>query len=179
VVRIFLQANNSERSAMTDEATLTRSLDQEGSMNASKTHFQATQAAPAVGALVTRRPVILVAATAAPLLVWLVARVGFGLDVRSPTFNGQHFEIGPVLVLLTALVPCLLGWGFLVFLERMATRARVIWIAVALIGLALSLSMPLSGMGPSVGDRIALVLMHLSVGVVLIPGLARTVRSRA
>ncbi len=46
---------------------------------------------------------------------------------------------------------------------------------VALIGLALSLSMPLSGTGASAGDRIALILMHLTVGAVLIPGLARTV----
>jgi hypothetical protein len=121
---------------------------------------------------------IVVAATTAPLLVWLVARVGFGLDIRSPTFNGQHFEIGPLLVLLTALVPCLLGWGVLTILERIVARARVFWIVVALTGLVLSLGMPLSGTGASVGDRITLVLMHLSVGTILIPGLARTARMR-
>jgi hypothetical protein len=122
--------------------------------------------------------VIIVAATMAPLFIWLVARVGFGLDVRSPTFDGQHFEIGPLIVLLTALVPCLLGWGFLAMLERITTRARVVWIVVALVGLVLSLGMPLSGTGASVGDRITLVLMHLSVGTILIPGLARTARMR-
>ncbi len=34
----------------------------------------------------------------------LVARVGFGLDVRSPTFSGQRFEIGPLPVLVSAAV---------------------------------------------------------------------------
>jgi hypothetical protein len=122
---------------------------------------------------------IIIAATMAPLLVWLVARVGFGLDVRSPTFNGQHFEIGPLVVLLTALVPCLLAWGCLAILERITARPRLIWVVVALIGLVLSLGMPLSGTGASLGDRITLVFMHLSVGATLIPGLARTARSRA
>jgi hypothetical protein len=118
-----------------------------------------------------------VAATLVPLLVWLVARVGFGLDVHSPTFSGQHFEIGPVLVFVTALVPCLVGWGSMAVLERATTRGRLIWVTVALIGVMLSLGMPLSGSGASTGDRIALVLMHLAVGAVLIPGLAHTIRS--
>jgi hypothetical protein len=143
-------------------------------MNAS--HSQLTTAPP-IEVLRIRRPLIVAGATLAPLLVWLVARLGFGLAVRSPTFNGQHFEIGPLLVLLTALVPCLLGWGGVVMLEHTTARARVIWIAVALIGLALSLGMPLSGTGASAGDRSALVLMHLSVGAVLIPGLANSIRS--
>jgi hypothetical protein len=30
----------------------------------------------------------------------------------------------------------------------------------------------------TVGDRVALILMHLSIGAALIPGLANTVRSR-
>jgi hypothetical protein len=147
-------------------------------MNASNAQLHTTPAAPTVGTLGTRRPVIIVAATMAPLFIWLVARVGFGLDVRSPTLNGQHFEIGPLVVLLTALVPSLLGWGLLAILERITTYARLIWIVVALTGLMLSLDMPLSGTGASVGDRITLVLMHLSVGTILIPGLARTARMR-
>lgn len=145
-------------------------------MNASNSQLYIAPSAPTKPFTRTSRPVVLIAAILAPLLVWLVAWIGFGLDVRSPTFNGRHFEIGPLLVLLTALVPCLLGWGFLAILERITSRARVIWVLFALIGLVLSLGMPLSGTGASPGDRITLVLMHLSVGAVLISGLAATIR---
>jgi hypothetical protein len=146
-------------------------------MNASNSQLNTASSAPTIEVLRIRRALIVAGATLVPLLVWLVARVGFGLDVRSPTFNGQHFEIGPLLVLLTAMAPCLLGWGVVAILERTTARARVIWIAVALIGLVLSLGMPLSGTGASAGDRMTLVLMHLSVGAVLIPGLANSIRS--
>src|ERR1051326_4007876 len=104
-------------------------------MNASNSQLNTAPSAPTIEVLRIRRPMIVAGATLAPLLVWLVARLGFGLAVRSPTFNGQHFEIGPLLVLLTALVPCLLGWGVVAMLERTTARARVMWIAVALIGL--------------------------------------------
>jgi hypothetical protein len=125
----------------------------------------------------TRLGIVLLAALA-PLLVWLVARIGFGLDVRSPTYDGQHFEIGPIQVLITALVPALLGWGLLALLEGVTVHARLVWILVALTGLILSLSGPLSGTSISTGGRMTLILMHLAVGVVLIPGLASTVRRR-
>jgi len=124
------------------------------------------------------RLMIVAAAILAALIVWLVARVGFGLDVRSPTFSGQHFAIGPLLVLVTAAIFSLLRWGLLAILERVTAHGRVVWLVVAILGLALSLGAPLSGTGVTAGDRIALVLMHLAAGAVLIVGLARTVRSR-
>jgi hypothetical protein len=141
-------------------------------MTTSDSPLRTAPAASLARPLLGGRPAVVAAAILAPLLVWLVARVAFGLDVRSPTFKGQHFEIGPPLVLLTALIPCLLGWALLAILERVTARARAIWTTVALIGLMVSLGTPLSGTGVSAGNRMALVLMHLAVGGVLIPGLA-------
>jgi hypothetical protein len=148
-------------------------------MTAPDTQLRSAPSAPTVDTLWKRRPVIVVVAALVPLLVWLVARVGFGLDVRSPTFShAQHVAIGPLVVFLTALPACLLGWGLVAILERFTDRPRRIWLVVALVGLLVSLGMPLSGTGVPAGDRIALVLMHLSVGAALIPGLANTARSR-
>lgn len=148
-------------------------------MTASHNHFHATLSKPGLDRFWRRRPVIVFAAALAPLLVWAVARIGLGLDVHSPTFNGQHIEIGPANVFIAALFACLLGWGLLELLERTTAYACKFWIVAAGIVLVLSLSMPLSGTGESAGDRITLILMHVSVGAVLIPGLARVVRSRS
>lgn len=117
-------------------------------------------------------------AVLAAFLVWLVVRVGFGLDVRSPSFNGQHFKIGPPLVIVTAAIFSLLGWGLLVLLERITSHGPVIWVVIAVAALMVSLAAPLSGTGVATGDRAALVLMHLTTGTVLIPGLYLTSRRR-
>ena len=59
-------------------------------------------------------------------------------------------------------------------LERLTPHARLIWLVLALVGLAASLSMPLGGTGVSSGNRAVLVLMHVAVAAVLIPVLYRT-----
>ena len=59
-------------------------------------------------------------------------------------------------------------------LERLTPHARRIWLVVALVGLAASLAMPLSGTGVSSENRAVLVLMHVAVAAVLVPVLYRT-----
>jgi len=79
---------------------------------------------------------------------------------------------------VTVAVVSFLGWGLLAILERITVRARLTWYIVAVIGLVLSLGAPLSGTGVTAGDRIVLVLMHLTTGAVLFSGFARTVGRR-
>jgi hypothetical protein len=49
-----------------------------------------------------------------------------------------------------------------------------VWLIVAPLALVLSLATPLSGSGVTLANRTALLAMHLVVGAVLIPALART-----
>jgi hypothetical protein len=72
----------------------------------------------------------------------------------------------------------LVGWAVLATLERLTPHARRIWLVLALVALAASLAMPLSGTGVGAAHRALLVLMHLAVAAVLIPVLHRTSLAR-
>jgi hypothetical protein len=86
------------------------------------------------------------------------------------------------LVKLLTLGRCLLastaGWGLLVLLERLVTRAGRVWTVVAVIVLVVSLGAPLSASGITNANKGWLVAMHLAVGAALIPLLARTAPER-
>ncbi|MEO3872191.1 DUF6069 family protein [Nonomuraea sp. B12E4] len=108
---------------------------------------------------------------AAALAVWALAvpMAGTTLTVR---MGGGTQAVGPVLVVVTSLLAGLAGWGLLAVLERLAARPGRIWRIVALVVLVLSLLGPVgSAAGPAA--TLVLVLLHLVVGAVLIPGLAR------
>ncbi|MEV4119707.1 DUF6069 family protein [Micromonospora sp. NPDC049645] len=82
-------------------------------------------------------------------------------------------QITVAAVVVAATVAALAGWGLLALLERLTGRARVWWTSIAVAVLLLSLLLgPPSGVGG--GARASLALLHLSVGVVLILGLARS-----
>ena len=74
-----------------------------------------------------------------------------------------------------ALVAGLLGWLLLAGLDRRAARARTAWTAVALLVLAVSLALPLAA-ATTTSAAVGLVVLHLVVGAVVIPGLASTAR---
>lgn len=66
----------------------------------------------------------------------------------------------------------------LVIVVAAVVAPLLVWLVVALVGLALSLALPLSGTDTSIGDRSTLLLMHLAVAAILIPGLAGTIREQ-
>lgn len=116
--------------------------------------------------------VIAAAASTAP---WLAAHL---LDVPlTVTMQGQvPMKIGIGAVLATALTASLAGWGSLALLERLTTRARTIWTALAVLALTGSFAAPAFA-DASAGTKTTLVLMHVTVAAVLITGLRRTARS--
>ncbi|WP_448641889.1 DUF6069 family protein [Geodermatophilus sp. URMC 63] len=111
---------------------------------------------------------------AAAALVWTVAVLLLGADVRVTT--GRHEQaVGAAAVVLAAAVAGLLGTALLGVLLRSARRAVPVWRAVALAVLVLSLAGPLSS-GRGTTSVAVLVALHLSVAAVLVPLLPRAVR---
>lgn len=127
------------------------------------------------------RLLTVLAGAGAALAVWALAELAFGIRLHSPAFeaSGATFEISPPLVVTTALVPALAGWALLALLERLTSRAAQLWLAIALLALAASLSMPLSGSGLDAAQRVALVAMHLAVGAAVVPTLYGSARRTA
>ncbi len=75
----------------------------------------------------------------------------------------------------TALVAGLLGWLLLAGLDRRTPRSREAWTRAALLVLAVSLALPLAA-ATTTSAAIGLIALHLAVGAVVIPGMARTAR---
>jgi hypothetical protein len=117
-----------------------------------------------------------VAAVLVAQAVWVVAELVLGIRLQAPagTTSPEPVDIGPLSVALASALLSLVGWAVMVGLERLTPRARGIWLVAALLGLAASLSTPLSGTGVSTANRLVLVLMHLAVGAVVISVLYRT-----
>jgi hypothetical protein len=136
--------------------------------------------APTTGRSRTRRArgSAVLAATGAGLLGWAVAVpvAGVHLTVRlGSAATSQH--IGPAAVVIACLLAGLAGWALLALLERQTPRAAVIWTAVAVVVLVVSLlAGPLGGV--TTAAKIALACLHLLFAAVLIVGLRRTARDR-
>jgi len=117
------------------------------------------------------------AVVAAALGLWAVYHLAFGIDLRSPASFGEHgitSAVGPGNAAFVSALAALAAWGLLAVLERLTSRARRVWLAIALLALALSLGGPLSGTGLTAADRMELLGFHLLVGAVLIPLMYRT-----
>lgn len=123
-----------------------------------------------------RRGLTVAAATAAASIIWAVADPGLGLDLAVRQGDGR-VTITAASVLAASLIPGLLAWALTAILERATANARPVWLATALISLAVSLAGPLLG-GLGVPATLTLVLMHVTVGAILIVGLVPD-RSRA
>ena len=131
-----------------------------------------------------RRGIVLIrmtgaaAAVLAAVVVWLVARYGAGMQLRTPGFTATGYPtvltVGVVAVV--AAVASLAGWGVATLIERVARRPRRAWITAALLVTAVSLSAPLSGHGITAAERLALACMHLAVAAVLVPAFAANLR---
>jgi hypothetical protein len=127
------------------------------------------------------RALAVIAAVLAALAIWLVTDPLLGIDLTGPTVPGSEelMSISPAMVAGGSLVAALAGWALLALLERFTARARTIWTAIAVLVGLLSLAGPLSTLGSTEANALALALMHLAVAAVLIPGLAATAASPA
>ncbi len=105
--------------------------------------------------------------------LWAIVELGFGLDLRSPgeAFGGTGgtSDVGPLQVIVASGVGSLAGWALLALLERFSSRARAVWVVIALLALLASLGGPLGGTGVTAANRGVLVCMHLLVAAIVIP----------
>ena len=114
------------------------------------------------------------AAVAAAVAVWAVAEMAL-TDLRQPGFDGAApQELGVTSVAIAAVVGAALAWASLFVLERVTSHGRRLWLGLAVLVLLVSMGGPFSGEGVSLGNRLVLALLHVTVAAVLIPGLYRT-----
>lgn len=121
------------------------------------------------------RILAVVGAVVADALIWLIAHSVLGIDLRTPDGPGSTTttELAFPAVPISVAVVSLLGWGLLALLERKSSRGRAMWTGIAVAVLVLSLFAPLFAQGLTAGNRITLVLLHLTVGAILIPAYRR------
>jgi hypothetical protein len=116
---------------------------------------------------------VVVAALAAAA-VWFVARVAYDVEIVAKT-GASETKVQLPSVIIATVVSGLLGWGLLELLERKASSPRTVWTIVATVAFVLSLlGGPLGGV--TTGAQVSLACLHAVAALVLIPGLARTVR---
>ena len=125
------------------------------------------------------RVAVVFAAVIAPVIVWLIATVGFGRHLYQPGFGGSApQELSIWLVAGVAGIAALAAVGVLALIERTSRRPEQVWLVVSAAALILSLSGPLSGEGIGTDNKLTLASMHLAAGAVLIPLLYRSARLR-
>lgn len=117
------------------------------------------------------RAVTVGAAIVAASAVWFVASA-IGVDFHLADGQGEVVLTLPVIAGFT-LVCSALGWSALALFEHFTRGAVKLWSALATAVLVLSF-VPIFLEHATVGTEISLVLIHLTVGVVLIPRLPKT-----
>lgn len=122
-----------------------------------------------------RRAIAVAVAVLAALAVWALGELASSAQLAA-TRGPDEMTINSALVVTSALTAGLLGWAALALIQRLSRKPRRTWLVVSTVVLVLSLGAPL-GQGVDVASRMTLTLMHLVVGAVLIPGLARTVQT--
>jgi uncharacterized protein DUF6069 len=127
-----------------------------------------------IGMTTTTSRLVIIAGATASVLVYSTAATVFGDDLLIKQGSTTQ-AIGPVAVTATALIAGLAGWGLLALLERTSQRPARLWTIISAIVLAVSLAGPL-GSGADLTSKLALTGMHLLVGLILIPNLARNAR---
>lgn len=118
-----------------------------------------------------RLAAVLAASAAAAALWWITGPVA-GVDVAVDTGGGAT-PVGPVAVVVAALLAGLAGWGLLAVLERTTRRPRAAWTATATVVLAGSLAGPLTAGASGPAGTLTLVGLHVVTGAVLIALLPR------
>lgn len=122
------------------------------------------------------RIITVVAATLVTAAVWFVARVAFDVEVIAKT-GASETRVQLPSVIIATVVAGLLGWGLLELLERKASSPGTVWSIVAVVVLVLSMfGGPLGGV--TTDAKVTLAVLHVTAGLVMIPGLARTAHKR-
>jgi hypothetical protein len=113
----------------------------------------------------------------AAALAWIVEvpLLGIHLTVRLGPGHIQTIAVGQVIGVTVA--ASLLGWLLLALLERRTPHARLLWTTIVLAALAASLALPLVAATTSSAVT-GLIVMHVTVGAVVIPAMAHTARTR-
>ena len=124
--------------------------------------------------ILSSRTFIVVWAGVAAVLIWLVQGPLTGVDLVVRDGAGTT-TVGPAAVVAVSLIAGAAGWALLALLERVTTRARTVWCAIAIAVLLVSFAGPL-GAATTAQAKGALAAMHAVVGVILIAGLARSSR---
>jgi hypothetical protein len=115
-----------------------------------------------------RRFVGVAGAVLVAALIWIITVPLAGHHLRigdGSSSSTQTVDLPAVIVV--SLGVSLLAWGLLALLERFTRRARLIWVVVASLVLLASL-VPLTAPSLDGATRVALGLMHLSVGAILL-----------
>lgn len=121
---------------------------------------------------VARRAAAVAGAVIVAVVVWALAVPVAGVRLVVSSGSGeQHIGLG--LVVALSLAAGLAGWALLAVLERWARRPARAWSATALLVLLISLTGPATAAATVVAG-VTLAALHLAVGAVLIPALART-----
>ena len=138
-----------------------------------------TTTAPAVPHINQGRARALCAAVGAlaAALAWIVEvpLLGIHLNVRFGAGHIQTIAIGQVIGI--TLAASLSGWLLLALLERRTPHARLPWTTIALAAPAASLALPLAA-ATTTSAAAGLIVMHMTVGAVVIPTMAHTARTR-
>lgn len=119
---------------------------------------------------------VIAAGAVVALLGWVVANAAVA-DLGQPAFGtAQPQALGAGTVIAASLVAGLLGWASLIAVEHFTTRGASLWVWIATAAALLSLGGPLSGEGVTTANRVALVLLHAAVALVVIPLMFKTSR---
>ena len=113
----------------------------------------------------------------AAALAWIVEvpLLGINLNFHFGAGHIQTIAVGQVIGVTVA--ASLLGWLLLALLERRTPRARLQWSTIAVAALAVSLALPLA-VATTTSAVVGLIVMHVTVGVAVIPAMAHTARAR-
>jgi len=113
----------------------------------------------------------------AAALAWIVEVPVLGIHLTFRFGAGHIQTIAIDQVIGVTVAASLLGWLLIALLERRTSHARPLWTTIALATLAASLALPLA-VATTTSAAAGLIVMHLTVGAVVIPAMARTARTR-
>lgn len=108
----------------------------------------------------------------AAVVVWIIASPIAGADLVAEVAGSEQDIVLPA-VILSSLVQGGIGWAVLALLERFSSRARTIWLVIALLVL-IGAGVNAAVAALNTETAVWLNVMHLAVAAVLVPVLART-----
>ncbi|WP_051299441.1 DUF6069 family protein [Arthrobacter castelli] len=116
-----------------------------------------------------KRTAVVIEAAVIAVLIWAAAVPLAGVDLRVTT-GGTVQTIGPVQILVMALLAGAAAWVVLAVAEKVSRRPRRIWFPAAATAGVVSLAGPLFS-GASMAAMLVLLGLHVAVGGILTVGL--------